>query len=205
MVTHTIPQRIFLIKGDGNTGKTVLLNELFKLAKMLDLDSVLLDLKGCPTLTELFDLLALDVDAKILPAFHSASGSARKIALLQDLENLRKPLLLGFDTYQHVAPDIADWIEGQFLRRAEKCPGLLVLVAGREVPNPARYPWGGLAIARELLPIREKKYWRDYAEQVLGSKQITEDHIEMLLHISKGDPGQTSALLQSFAGTKISG
>ena len=146
MVTHNIPQRIFLIEGLGNTGKTVLLNELFKLAKALDLSSVLLDLKGCPTLTELFDLLALDVEAKILPAFHSASGSARKTALLKDLENLRKPLLLGFDTYQHVAPDIADWIEGQFLRRAEQCPGLLVLVAGREVPNPTHYSWGGLAI-----------------------------------------------------------
>ncbi len=205
MVTHTIPQRIFLIEGLGNTGKTVLLNELFKLAKTLDLDPVLLDLKGCPTLTELFDLLALDVDSKILPAFHSANGSARKIALLQDLENLRNPLLLGFDTYQQVAPDIADWIEGQFLRRAEKCPGLLVLIAGREVPNPTRYPWGGLAIVRELLAIREKKYWLDYAEQVLGSKQITEGNIEMLLHISKGDPGQTSAFLQSFADTKISG
>ena len=55
MVTNAIPQRIFLIDGDSNTGKTVLLNELFKLAKALDLDSVLLDQKGCPTLAELFD------------------------------------------------------------------------------------------------------------------------------------------------------
>jgi len=204
MVTHTIPQRIFLIGGLGNTGKTVLLNELFKLAKTLDLDSVLLDLKGCPTLAELFDLLALDVDTKTLPAFHSASGSARKIALMKDLENLRKPLLLGFDTYQHVAPDIAEWIESQFLRRAEQCPGLLVIVAGREVPDPARYLWRGLAIAKPLRPIREKKDWRNYAERVLGSKQITEDHIEMLLYVYDGDPGQTSAVLQTFAGTKIS-
>jgi len=203
MVTHNIPQRIFLIEGVSNTGKTVLSNELFKLAKALDLDSVLLDLKGCPSLTELFDLLALDIDAKILPAFHSASGSARKTALLKDLENLRKPLLLGFDTYQQVAQDIADWIEGQFLRRADQCPGLLVLVAGIEVPNPTRYSWGGLAISRELLPIREKKYWQEYTERVLGNKQITEDHIEALLYVSQGEPGQTSALLQSFDNTKI--
>jgi hypothetical protein len=205
MVTHTIPQRIFLLDGDSNTGKTVLLNELFKLAKVLDLDSVLLDQKGCLSLAELFDNLALDVDAKILPALHSASGSARKTALLKDLENLRKPLLLGFDTYQHVAPDIADWIEGQLLRRAGQCPGLLVLVAGQKVPDPSRYSWSGLAIAHQLRPIHEKEYWRDYAERVLGSTQITEGHIEMLLHISKGDPGQTSALLQSFAGTKVLG
>ncbi len=205
MATNNIPQRIFLIEGLGNTGKTILLKELFKLAKALDLGSVLLDLKGCPTLTELFDLLALDVEAKTLPAFHSTSGSARKTALLKDLENLRKPLLLGFDTYQHVSQDIGDWIEGQFLRRAEHCPGLLVLIAGQKVPNPTRYSWGGLAISHQLHPIRENKYWREYAEHVLGSKQITEDHIEMLLHYSDGDPGQTSALLQSFADAKIAG
>lgn len=205
MITNSIPQRIFLIEGVGNTGKTVLLSELFKLAKALDLDSVLLDLKGCPTLTELFELLALDVKAKTLPAFHSASGSARKTALLKDLENLHKPLLLGFDTYQHVASDIADWIEGQFLRRTEQCPGLLVLVAGRKIPNPTHYSWGGLAISHQLSPILETKYWQEYAERILGSKQITEDHIEALVYASKGDPGLTSALLQSFARQRFQG
>ncbi len=54
MVTNAIPQRIFLIDGDSNTGKTVLLKELFKLAKALDLDSVLLDQKGCLSLAELY-------------------------------------------------------------------------------------------------------------------------------------------------------
>ncbi len=103
---------------------------------------------------------------------------------MKDLENLRKPLLLGFDTYQHVAPDIADWIEGQLLRRAEQCPGLLVLVAGQKVPDPARYSWCGLAIAHHLLPILDPKYWRDYTERVLGNKQITEDHIEALVYAS---------------------
>lgn len=203
MASHNKPQRIFLVEGASNTGKTVLLNELFKLAKSIDLCAILLDLKGCPNLNELFDLLALDVDAITLPAFHSANGTARKIALLKDLENLPKPLLLGFDTYQQIAPDIADWLESQVLQRAEKCPGMLVLIAGQKVPNPAKYPWGALAMPHQLQAIREKKYWREYAERVLNSPNITDEHIEMLLHIHQGDPGQTSAFLQSFAGKKV--
>jgi hypothetical protein len=203
MVSQIKPQRIFLVEGISNTGKTVLLNELFKLARHIDLSAVLLDLKGCPNLNELFDLLALDIDAKTLPAFHSANGTARKIALLKDLENLPKPLLLGFDTYQQIAPDIAEWLESQLLRRAEQSPGLLVLIAGQKVPDPNKYPWSDQATLHQLLPIKEKKYWLEYAQRVLNSQTITDEHIEMLLHIHQGDPGQTSAFLQSFAGKKV--
>jgi hypothetical protein len=203
MVSQIKPQRIFLVEGISNTGKTVLLNELFKLARHIDLSAVLLDLKGCPNLNELFDLLALDIDAKTLPAFHSANGTARKIALLKDLENLPKPLLLGFDTYQQIAPDIAEWLESQLLRRAVQSPGLLVLIAGQKVPDPNKYPWSDQATLHQLLPIKEKKYWLEYAQRVLNSQTITDEHIEMLLHIHQGDPGQTSAFLQSFAGKKV--
>jgi len=74
MIEQQIPQRIFLIEGVSNTGKTVLVNELFELAKSIELPAVLLDLKGCPNLSELFDLLTLDINARVLPSFHSAVG-----------------------------------------------------------------------------------------------------------------------------------
>lgn len=204
MIRGTTRERIFLLEGASNTGKTALLYAFFNLAKSVELDAVLLDLKGCPSLNELFELLALDVDASILPAFHSSNSNARKIALLQDLEKLKKPFLLGFDTYQHIAPDIADWLESHFLRRTEKCPGLLVFIAGQQVPIPTEYPWGSLAILQQLQAIKEMKYWREYTERILNSHHITDEHIEMLLHLSKGDPGQTSAFLQSFAGKRVS-
>lgn len=202
VLEQSLQKRIFLIEGASNTGKTVLLNALFKLAKQVQLDAVLLDLKGCPGLDDLLDTLTLETTDNILPALHSSHGSARKIALLKDLEILKKPLLLVFDTYQHIAPDTADWLESQVLRRAEKCPGLLLLIAGQQIPEPSKHPWNDLALAHVLQPILEKHYWRDYAHQVLLSSHITDEHLDMLLHISKGDPGQTSALLQSFAGIK---
>ena len=202
MIAQKIPQRIYLIEGVSNTGKTVLINELFKLAQSIDLSSVPLDLKGCPNLNELFDLMALDIDSSILPSFHSANGSARKLALLKDLENLKTPLLIGLDTYQHIAPDIAEWIEGQLLRRVAQCPGLLVLITGQTVPDKSKYPWRDQAVLDHLQPIRDTKYWREYADQVLQNKHISEAHIEMLIHVYDGDPGKTSAMLQSFTSKK---
>lgn len=211
MIEQKIPQRIVLIEGNSNTGKTVLLNELINLAKVINLSAVKLDLKGCPNLNELFDWLASDTGPNILPAFNSASGSARKLALLKDLKILKTPLLVCFDTYQEIAPDIADWLESQFLTRIDQAPGLLVLIAGQPIlssqtgkplPDPARYP--GFAISHLLKPIRDQKYWREYVRTALKSDQITEDHIEMLIHIYDGDPGQTSATLKTFAGKKDS-
>ncbi len=192
-------QRIFLVEGASNTGKTVLLNELFRLAQQVNLNAVQLDLKGCPGLEELLENLRLDSTADLLPEFHKAAGSNRKSALLQDLNKLKQPFLLGLDTYQQISPDIADWLESQLLRRVEKCPALLVLIAGQRVPDRNKNAWKDCANHVCLQPIKEKNYWRDYAHQVLNSSHITDQHIEMLLHVSQGDPGQTSALLQSFA------
>ncbi len=138
MLSGRIPQRIFLLEGDSNTGKTVLLNALFLLSKQVKLSAVQLDLKGCPSLDDLFDHLALDADAGLLPAFHSATGTKRKTALLQDLVNLKKPFLLSLDTYQQISPDIADWLESQLLRRVENCPALLIL---KEISSLRLFIW----------------------------------------------------------------
>lgn len=202
MAEQKLPYRILLIEGASNTGKTILLNELFKLAQSIDLCSVILDVKGCPNLSELLDLLGFDVGSNVLPSFHSASGSARKLALLQDLKNLKIPLLIVLDTYQLIAPDIAEWLEGQLLRRITQCSGLLVLIAGQTVPDRTRYPWNDQAMSLHLQPISDIQNWREYVNRVLHNPHITEAHIEMLIHMTKGDPGQTSALLQSFSGKK---
>ena len=198
LITRQRQEQIVLVQGSSGSGKTVLLTEWFKFAKQLGLLAVQLDLKGCPALDELFDTLALEVQAAILPAFHSASGGPRKTALLKDVERLRRPLLLGFDTYQDVSADIADWIEGQLLRRVGQCPGLIIVLSGQKVPDPTRYPWAAQALPLTLPPIKDTKPWYEYAQNALGNPDITEDHIEMLLHISQGEPGQTSAFLRSF-------
>ena len=202
MITARRSERIFLVDGPSSSGKTVLLTELIKFAKHLGLLSVQLDLKGCPTLDELFDTLTLEVAPTILPAFHSANEPPRKTALLKDLEKLPKPLILGFDTYQDVPVDIAHWIEGQLLRRVEHCPGLVVTLSGKQVPERTCFPWAGLAVHTTLPAIKDAKHWIDFANHALGNSAISKDHIEMLLHISQGDPGLTSASLRSFSRTR---
>jgi len=199
IVTARRKERIFLVDGPSSSGKTVLLTELIEYAKSLGLCAVPLELKGCPTLDDLFDNLAMDIGAEILPAFHSANGSRRKTALLKDLESLSNPLLLVFDVYQEFSTEISDWIEGQLLRRVEQCPGLVVVLGGQKVPEPTGRLWAKMAVPPTTLPpIKEPKDWHDYARDALGNPAITEAHIEMLLHIYQGEPGQTSASLRSF-------
>lgn len=104
ILTNNQRHRIFLLEGQSNSGKTVLLLELLRLAHRQGVCAALLDMKGSPSLNELFDSLALDVKPQMLPRFHSANGTARKTALFQDFEQLRAPLLLAFDTYQQAQP-----------------------------------------------------------------------------------------------------
>ncbi|MBS0149353.1 MAG: TIR and AAA domain-containing protein [Nitrospira sp.] len=198
VVTGQDLRRIFIVNGPSNRGKTVLLSELLGLVKRLGLAHSLLDCKGCPTLSDLLDRLALDVSSALFPGFHSAVGTARKSALLKDLQRLTAPLVLAFDTFQQASGDTSDWIEGQLLGRIEQCPALLVVLSGQTVPDPARHSWREFAVLNELLPITKVRDWEEYASRTLGQADVTKQHIEMLLHVSKGDPGQTSAVLQTF-------
>jgi TIR domain-containing protein len=199
MVTGHAKQRILLFKGPSNSGKTALLTELFRLVDRLGLNHAQFDLKGCPSLSDLFDRLALDLSPTILPAFHSAVGGARKTALLTDLQNLSIPLVLGFDTFQDASTDAWDWIEGQLLERADKCPGFIIVLSGQKVPEPSRHRWGGMANLCELPPIKDVRDWHNYACRTLGSTGLTPEHVEMLVHIHNGDPGLTSSILRTFA------
>ena len=203
IVTARRKERIFLVDGPSSSGKSVFLTELFNFAKSLNLRSVFMDLKGCPTLDDLFDNLAMDIGAEILPAFHSANGSRRKTALLKDLESLSNPLLLVFDVYQEFSTEISDWIEGQLLRRVEQCPGLVVVLGGQKVPEPTGRLWAKMAVPPTALPpIKEPKDWHDYARQTLGKPEYTMQTIDALLHMHQGAPGPISAFLRSFNPSK---
>jgi hypothetical protein len=199
IITGRSYQRILLLKGLSNSGKTALLSELFKLAKFLGLDHAKLDFKGCPTLDEIFDILALDVRPGVLPSFQSALGTARKkTALLRDLQTLHAPFVLGFDTFQEASKDSWDWIDSQLLGRAERFPGFVAVLSGQILPNPSPHIWGGLAAFCELPPIRSEDDWHHYVCEVLGRTGITFQHLQMLMHVTGGDPGKTSTILRSF-------
>jgi hypothetical protein len=200
MITRRRHERLLLLEGDSNMGKSVLLRSLIGIFKRGGLKAVLLDLKGGIGLEDMLDNLSLDSDETMLPSFFHSAREQRKSALIRDFESLSSPLLLAIDTYQQGEnTKTADWIESQVLARLERFPTLIVLMAGQSLPDVWSLPCTSLSVKYTLQPIRDKTDWLEYASKVLNQNRINEAHIEMLVHACQGNPGHASSLLRTFA------
>lgn len=200
ILTGRESRRILLLSGPTNSGKTAFLEQTLRLARHLGVHHARLQMKGCPSFDELFETLKLDLDRTVLPTLHAAASSACKTAFLAGLQQLETPLVLGIDTFeQQASTDVADWVEAQLLARVERAQGLVIVLSGQKVPDRTKHAWGHLAVAFELPPIRDVKHWHSYARRILGSTAVKREHVEMLLHVSKGDPGTTSNSLRTFS------
>ena len=87
MITGQSSQRILLVQGMSNTGKTVLSAELRAYARSLKMSTASLDFKGCPSLNDLFEALLLDL-ASILRNTQEASETKRAFQLIADLQQI---------------------------------------------------------------------------------------------------------------------
>ncbi len=198
MVTGQLPQRILLLRGLSNTGKTVLSAELLAYARHLHVTAACVDFKGCPSLDDLFQTLLLDLGPELLRHAHTASGTARFYHLISDFQQIRTPLLLVFDTYEQASVDAQNWLESQLLPRIERAPAVVVLVCGQEIPEYTKYTWRGLSEAHELQPIEEAGDWLEYSQRKWQSQHLKTAHVEALTLAAGGNPGQVSALLESL-------
>jgi hypothetical protein len=189
-------QRILLVRGVSNTGKTVFISELVKYARTLKVPSALLDCKGCPSLDSLFETLRLDLGKRILRNAYTATGQARFYQLIADLQQLAQPLVLVFDTYQEASPEAQTWLEIQFLPRLEQAP-VVVVIGGQSVPDHTKYPWHAVAEFRELQPIKRIDDWRELNERKWRCALLQDAHIRGVLAATGGNPGLTYAALEA--------
>lgn len=193
------PRRILLLEGRSNSGKTALMTELFAVVRNIGLAHALLDIKGCPSITSLLDLIESDIDPAILPECPPGNATSRHIQLLNKLQCLQAPLILGFDTYQEASTEVQDWIERQLLSRTMKCPGLVIVISGQTIPDQSRFPWNACASTRQLQPITNVDDWLNYISSVQGGQHLKHEHCEALVLNYAGDPGQISASLKTVA------
>jgi len=199
MITGQTHLRIFLMCGQSNAGKTVCLAQLLTYALHLKVPATLLDLKGCPPLDDVFEMLRLDLGQNILRTAYTASGKARFFNLITDFQQLKEPLALFFDTYEQVSPDTQRWLEVDFLPRLDTAPGVIVVIGGQRVPDAAKYRWIGLAKLGNLQPINSVADWRELITKKWHDSVVQDEHIEGILAATKGDPGKTYATLESMA------
>ncbi len=82
-------------------------------------------------------------------------------ALFQDLRALPKVVLI-FDTFNDCDPIVAKWLSGAFLTRVCHTKNIIVVIAGRVIPEPA-LDWDAMCNELVLGGI-ESKHFEEYAK-----------------------------------------
>lgn len=190
-------QRYLLLKGDSNVGKTWTLGEMDLYAQRHGIHCTLIDLKGCRTLEEIIGSLGSAFGSEILRRLHNTHGNGQTNSLIEDLQCQTSPVLLIFDTYEQATPEVRRWIEGQVLLRLVHAPAVVVVIAGKEVPDHLKYTWRSVAQYLQLGPIPDPSHWREYVERRYQF-QAPEGSIEILTRATRGDPGLLSCLLENL-------
>jgi SEFIR domain len=195
--------RIFLFKGEGNSGKTQFLNELCSYTERINLPWTRFDFKGAPPLHEIFETILLDLGPERLPATEAASSNTPLIDLVNDLKKLTEPVLFLFDTFEKASDESKKWLESKFLPRIRNLPAVVVVIGGRSVPEKRKYPWKALADFRILEPIKNVEDWKEYLGCVHDVELETHE-IETLTVATDGSPGTLRPLLETLAARRDS-
>jgi SEFIR domain-containing protein len=200
VLSGKISQRILLLRGPSNQGKTALLSALGTYCALLQVPVSYVDLKGCPTIENVLDTILFDLGPHFLPGFHASQCLERStFKLLSDLQHLRKPLVLALDTYQDASNVVRKWVEGQLLPRLDRTPAVIVVLCGHEVPEPGSHLWGQIADLFDLPAISVVDDWVDYAYREVPDAPLKREHVEALTFACNGNPGQISALIRRLA------
>ncbi|WP_291995398.1 SEFIR domain-containing protein [Candidatus Accumulibacter sp. ACC003] len=198
-ITGSSRERILLVDGPSNCGKTALLEALYAYAQHLGVAAVHFNFKGCPTVDDLFHSLKLDLGPAILPQACRAAGTARLYELIADLQQLAAPLLLILDTWEQASAEAQDWIEKQLLPRIDKAPAVVVVIAGQRVPDAAGRAWASAVASCPLSSILSVDDWLAFARERLQCPGIQRLQVETLTVVTDGVPGPLSALLSKLA------
>ncbi len=122
-----------------------------------------------------------------LHADDESSRSARRAevtrAFFEDVRRMSPPPVLLFDTFEQAAPEIGEWFSQIFLPNVQRSPGLVAVVAGRQVPAET-IAWRGCL--RHLLPIDNHTHWQSYCERT--GLLLHVEAIKTICVISAGHP-----------------
>jgi hypothetical protein len=197
-----LPHRILLLHGESGRGKSELICQAKVYAKKLHVPLAHVDFKACALSSEaVLREIARDLRGQ-LPGF--VSGGSNRIDLLRtDLREMRRPVLIIFDSYEKAAenPDLAQWLSLQVLAEVDESPGLAVIVAGQKTPDHTHAGWRGMAERIELENIQDVDAWHDWARSKY-SDRIDRTVISCLVRSSAGSPSLMATLCATFAESK---
>jgi SEFIR domain len=170
LLTATPPERVLLIRGGSETGKSEITKRLLSLVlRNTAFPCGRFDLKNATDLDAEFSRFVqnLDVDA----AVRAASGRPVRERLDEVLHALRaadRPVVLIFDTFEQ-GGEFQRWIEETLLLAVPRAPWLRIIIAGQQVPQCAAHL---VQLQRlELKPWFDfgKRNWPDLTEEMARS------------------------------------
>lgn len=121
-------------------------------------------------------------------------------AWFEDVNEMRAPLIVAFDTYELAITEVKNWISGSFLSRSANCSTLRVAIAGQDVPEPGIEAWGQCYALHELFGVREAKEWMPVVE-ALGKVIPAENPLDWMAgtcNALKGKPKEIMEIIKTL-------
>lgn len=201
LISGRCPERMLLLYGPSDRGKSTLLAELERIASGCPpLRCGRAEFKNGPTLRDVLWSLSRDLSPGVrFPRFQREldrnSVEALRTAFLQDLSEASCPVLLILDTYEQATDEARRWVEDSLFWRVVRQDGLRLVVAGQTVPEPdAR--WARFAMRHELPPITDPVHWLRFREQL--GVTCTDESLCTLVTAARGSPRMMGTLLSNL-------
>jgi predicted ATPase len=206
LVSNHCGQKIMMLKGPSNRGKSTLLQELRRIA--MEFQSIVVasaNLKGGVTLPEVLNCISQELAGSIqFPRYKQAlEHNPRAIdqAIIEDIVAAGTPTVIFIDTFEEAARDCRQWIESQLLPFVIRHNAVRVVITGHRVPDPPER-WNNWIRVQELLPICEAVHWCRYRD-TLGVESPSDALIQQFVVKANGDPLAMDALIRVYRNETV--
>jgi hypothetical protein len=192
-------ERVLLLDGPSNRGKSTLLREFERIAMSLNpIITGFVDLKGGVSLLQLLGTLVADLEKNLhFPCFKSALAQNNSvdasIAFIEDLKRTNCPVVLFIDTYEDATRDCREWVEAGLLYFVRKFDAISLVVAGHFVPSPPSH-WQGIAHRSAVSRIVDSVHWCRYRDW-LGIRDVTDEEISEVVLVTDGNASVVNAFI----------
>jgi len=108
--------------------------------------------------------------------------------------SVESQVLLLLDSYEQASASTRAWIAGELLSWLPGLPNVIIVIAGREAPEPGP-PWRERAFTQVLSPLALADY-RAYVEK-MGVRDVSEEELAKLHEAFAGNPGRLAEFVQA--------
>lgn len=197
IVSPKCRERILLIHGPSNRGKTALISEFQRQVSAIpSIKCGKADFKGGMSLKQVLSKLVCDVLYDGVPKTSEEEMVDPSISttFLRFLGRSRNAVLLLLDTYEEATKESRLWIETFLLPSVRRMDGVAIVIGGHFVPSPPNR-LQEIAIVHELRPINDGDFWIAYRDAI-GLHTVSDVHIRELVATAAGNPGIIGPLLK---------